>query len=88
MKTQKYIIFDDILGVFDVPILFPTFLQHIDIANKFGGKDNVISAGTMSFDSNGELSTYSDSLSLDIKHDINRDILDYDLILKSLTFQP
>ena len=41
MANGKYII----IGEQEAPILFPSFLNHNDVAEGFGGKDNVVSAG-------------------------------------------
>ena len=43
MDYGKYIIVE-VMGA-DTPILFPSFINHCDIARGFGGKKNVISAG-------------------------------------------
>ncbi len=41
MANGKYII----VGEQEAPILFPTFMNHNDVAKGFGGKDQVVSAG-------------------------------------------
>ncbi len=41
MANGKYII----VGEMETPILFPTVLNHNDVAEVFGGKDDVVSAG-------------------------------------------
>lgn len=49
----KYIVVkfmpDGISGYPSLPITFPDFLKHSDMANRFGGKDNILSAGFCSF---------------------------------------
>jgi len=44
----KYIILQNVGCFFDCPIIFPTTLQHDMVSSKFGGKDNVVSAGFVS----------------------------------------
>ena len=47
--AMKYIVLDQWGGACDVPIIFPSFLTHIDTSNRFGGPENVLSAGMASF---------------------------------------
>tara|TARA_R110000822_G_scaffold25990_14_gene78665 strand:+ start:648 stop:932 length:285 start_codon:yes stop_codon:yes gene_type:complete len=71
MKT-KYIILDEVETnygtVYDVPIIFPESLQHVFVAEHFGGKDNVGSAGFVDVGVNGdgkvEFHTHGESISL------------------------
>ena len=53
------------------PILFPEHLQHVDMANKFGGKEKVCSAGfvQVGIDVNGEMEVvcFGESQSLKLK---------------------
>lgn len=43
MDNGKYIIIESIGA--DCPVLFPSFLNHFDVAKGFGGSESVISAG-------------------------------------------
>lgn len=87
---QKYIIVDDAGGVFDIPILFHQALNHSDMAAKFGGKDNITSAGIMMIDDAGEVFVNVGSTSLGIKPspEEREEATERDLVLvkRSLTF--
>tara|TARA_R110002126_G_scaffold253231_2_gene396269 strand:- start:129 stop:377 length:249 start_codon:yes stop_codon:yes gene_type:complete len=56
--------------VYNAPIIFSSLLEHYSVAEHFGGKDNVASAGFVktSIDKHGvvEFTTYGKSVSLDI----------------------
>ena len=79
MANAKYIILDTVHTQFgesfNVPIIFPDCLTHTDVANNYGGKDNVVSAGfvQISSDSDGmnTYHAYGDSISLGKKSEEN-----------------
>jgi hypothetical protein len=75
MADTKYVIFKELEGqygaIYNVPIIFPDVLTHVDLADSHGGKENVLSAGFLSVgqDENGNPSyrTYGESISLGVK---------------------
>jgi hypothetical protein len=84
--AMKYIVFESIGLAELVPIIFPSFVQHIDVANNFGGVDNVSSAGMVSFASDCEgvtVECFGDSKSL--RKSIHNE--DGKLIKRAMNFQ-
>ncbi len=79
MDNGKYIIVE-VMGA-DTPILFPSFINHCDIARGFGGKKNVISAGffevgakpTKKDPENIEVSVFGKSETLGKEADVEND---------------
>ena len=84
---QKYIILDDLNGILDIPILFPVFIQHIDMANKFGGKENVISAGIVLLNNDNDVIIERGSISLGIEPDNRKDLNDSRIIERSFKIE-
>jgi hypothetical protein len=76
--TFKYVILDTLQAVNDVPVFFPTFVQHDIVAARFGGVTNVIAAGKWKFD--GKHFCYGKSLSLKLP---SRDGVDTELIRRA-----
>ena len=68
MDDGKYIIID--INGSDVPILFPSFIEHITMRNKFSNCD-IISAGMFSVgvdkDNEISVSAYGKSVSLNVE---------------------
>ena len=58
----KYILFDTVRGVPNVPVIFPTFIDHQVIANTF--RSEVISAGFCEFDEDHFYGCSGESVSL------------------------
>lgn len=54
---MKYIVFDNLSHGSDVPVVFPDFVEHSDVANAFGGIGNVLSAGFVRIHQEGTLLT-------------------------------
>jgi hypothetical protein len=80
MNDAKYIIIKTAHTKFskidNVPIIFPNILNHSEMAEKFGGKENIVSAGFISiypsYNDQGEVEEityvpYGESISLGIK---------------------
>jgi len=68
MLKTKYIVFDSKIDA-EVPILFPSILQHSDIAETFTKKFphyKPLSAGFVSFGDGGAVTCHGDSFSLNI----------------------
>ena len=62
---MKYIIFKNIRGDF-IPIIFPDWLEHADIAKRF--QDYIVySAGKFILDTSAAMVFHGDSISLGIK---------------------
>lgn len=61
MFKAKYIVVD-----YDMPYIFPEFINHIDFAHRVTGKP-VTSAGFVYVDSEGSYKCYGESISLKLK---------------------
>lgn len=62
---MKYIILKE--GIIpEEPIIFAKYREHLDMANKFGGPQNVESAGFVEFDKMGKASVWGHSQGLKI----------------------
>ena len=75
MHKNKYLTYLNIQGL-EIPILFPMVVEHVTIANTLlhsGEADKVISAGFWHIDSNDEYVPYGESISLNIKANIEND---------------
>lgn len=73
----KYIMLGKKGSMMHTPILFPEHLEHIDVANKFGGKENIVSAGftSIGIGADGEMdaSCWGESVSLGMSADSKKD---------------
>ncbi|MCK5296236.1 MAG: hypothetical protein KAJ75_05040 [Alphaproteobacteria bacterium] len=75
---MKYIIIQIKEG--ETPVLFPKYLFHDIVAEKFGKNIKVVSAGKVKLD-NGKLECYGESTGLKIK---SRGAVDTDIVEKHL----
>ena len=81
MGDTKYVILNEVKTqygeAFEVPIIFPDVLTHEIVANHFGGKANVVSAGFVAVGSDMDYKmrygTYGESVSLGVKSRGERD---------------
>lgn len=81
MNNMKYIVFNN--GMNDIPIIFPNFIEHNVMAEKFTPW-TPIRAGFIAFDWDGGLNCYGDSFTLKLKSNSK---IDNCLINKALSYK-
>lgn len=64
-EKMKYIIFNR--SGLEVPLIFPTTVNHIEIAQRIGMVFKVVSAGQCSVGNDGKIYCWGESISLKVK---------------------